>query len=172
MTLAVHQDAALAPVRAAMLRQATERAERTVARASSAAEALIAQARHDAGAAVARARADGAAQAGPLAAAERNRSRRESRSVALTAERLTHDELAGQIRSAVCGLRDGPGYRELRDRLADLARRAAGPDAEVTEHPGGGVTARAAGVVVDCSLPRLADRAIEVLGPHIARLCS
>lgn len=172
MTPATRQDAALAPVRAAMLRNARERADRIVAEASRAAEALIAQAEQDAGTAVARARAEGAAQAGPVAAAERNRSRRKSRSVALSAERLTHEELAGQIRSAICGLRDGLGYRELRDQLADLAGRAAGPDADVAEHPQGGVTARTAGVVVDCSLPRLAERAIEVLGPQIARLCS
>jgi len=172
MTLATRQDAALTSARAQMLRRAAERSEQTVAQASRASEALVARARRDAEAAVARARADGAAQAGPLATAERHRSREEIRSRELAAERAVHDELAGQIRSAVCGLRAEPGYPELRDRLTELALRAAGPDAVVTEHADGGVTARAAGRLVDCSLPRLADRVIELLGPSISRLCS
>jgi len=172
MTLATRQDAALAPARAVLARRAAERAERVVAEASRAADALVARARRDAEAAVEMARLEGAAQAGPLAAAERNRSRQENHSVVLAAELRIRDELAARIRSAVCGLRDGPGYSGLRDRLADFARQMAGPGAEVTEHPQGGVIAHGAGVVVDCSLPRLADRAIEVLGPQVARLCS
>jgi vacuolar-type H+-ATPase subunit E/Vma4 len=172
MTLATRQDAALAPTRAVLLRRAAEHAEQVVAQADQAARALVARARQDAETAVAQARSQGAAQAGPLAVAERSRSRRESHSVALAAELRIRDELAARIRSEVCGLRDGPGYGDLRDRLADLARQVAGRGAEITEHPEGGVTARTAGVVVDCSLPRLADRVIEALGPQIARLCS
>ena len=120
---------------------------------------------------MAQARADGAEQARPVAAAELSRSRRAARSVALGANLVAHDEMAGRIRAAVLGLRDEPGYPELRDRLARAARQAAGPRAEVSEHPAGGVIARAGGVVVDCSLPRMADRAIEALGPRIAGLC-
>ena len=117
---------------------------------------------------MAQARADGAAQATPVAAAELSRSRRAARSVALGASLAAHDEIAGRIRAAILGLRDEPGYPELRDRLASAARQAAGPQAEVSEHPAGGVVARAGGVVVDCSLPRLADRAVAALGPRIA----
>ncbi|HUZ51455.1 MAG TPA: hypothetical protein VMU94_02850 [Streptosporangiaceae bacterium] len=165
------QDAALDPVRAAMLRRATERADRIVGQARDAVQALAAEARSHADAAVAQARSDGAAQARPVAAAELNRSRRAARSVALGANLAANDEIAGRIRAAVVGLRDEQGYPELRDRLARAARRAAGPQAEVSEHPAGGVVARAGGVVVDCSLPRLADRAVAALGPRIAGLC-
>ncbi len=166
------EDDALEPVRAALIRRADERAHDLLARADDAAQTLVAAARRDADAEIARARADGAAQARPVAAAELSRSRRAARSVALSADLRTHDEVAGRIMAAVRGLRDEPGYAELRDRLAAMAVRAAGPGAQVTEHPAGGVMARAGGVVVDCSLPRLADRAIAALGARIARLCA
>lgn len=171
MTLLASQDAALEPVRAAMLRRSGVQAQRIVAQASDAADALVARASHDADASVAQARADGAAEARPVAAAELNRSRRRARSVALRAELDVHDELAGRIRTAVCELRDQDGYPGLRDRLADLATSAAGPGAVVSEHPDGGVVARAGGVVVDCSLPRLAERAVAALAARIAGLC-
>jgi hypothetical protein len=171
MSLLATQDAALEPVRAAMLQRAAENVDLIVGQARAAAAALVAEARGNAEAVVARARADGAAQAQPVAAAELNRSKRAARSVALGANLAAHDEIAGRIRAAVLGLRDEPGYSELRDRLARAARQAAGPQAEVSEHPAGGVVARAGGVVVDCSLPRMADRAVAALGPRIARLC-
>ena len=75
-------------------------------------------------------------------------------------------ELRSQVRAAVGGLRGEPGYGRLLDRLTTMARRAAGPDAAVEAVPGGGVSSRGrAGVVVDCSLPRLADLAVAALGP-------
>ncbi len=171
MNLLTTQDAALEPVRAAMLRRAAERADLITGQARDAAATLVTQARRNADAAVAQGRADGAAQAAPVAAAELSRSRRAARSVALGANLAAHDEIAARIRAAVLGLRDEPGYPELRDRLASAARQAVGPRAEVSEHPAGGVVARAGGMVVDCSLPRLADRAVAALGPRIARLC-
>lgn len=170
MSLLVTQDAALEPVRAALLRRATERADQIVRQAREAAQAQVEQARRTADVAVAQASADGTAEARPVAAAELNRSRRAARSVTLGADRAAHDELAGRIRAAVVGLRDDPGYPQLRDRLASLARQAAGPEAEVSEHPAGGVIARAGGVLVDCSLPRLADRAVAALGARIAAM--
>ncbi len=171
MTLLDDQVAALRPVRADLLQRAGQEAEATLTRARGEAAALVAQASREAEAAVTRAAQDGAAQARPVAAAELSRARRAVRSAALGRETRTRDEVAGQIREAVCALRDEPDYSQFRDRLADLALRAAGPDADVSEHPDGGVIARAGGVVVDCSLPRLADRAVEALGARIAGLC-
>jgi vacuolar-type H+-ATPase subunit E/Vma4 len=164
------QDVALEPVRTAMLRHATEQAERIVGQARDEAEALVARARLDAEDTVSKARADGAGQARSVAAAELSRSRRAARSVALRARLSVRDELAERIREAVGGLRHEAGYPEFRERLAEMARRAAGPGAIVTEHPDGGVVARADVVVVNCSLPRLADHVIEVLGPRIDRM--
>jgi hypothetical protein len=171
MTLLDEQVAALEPVRADLLRHAAREAGAALTRARQEAAAMIAAASGDAEAAVAAAAQDGAAQALPVAAAELSRSRRAVRSAALGRETRMRDELAWRIRQAVCALRDDPDYPQFRDRLAELARRTAGPDAVVSEHPDGGVIARAGGVVADCSLPRLADRAVAALGTRIAGLC-
>lgn len=171
MTLAATQDAALGPVRAAMLRKARSQADQILAQAASAAEALVARAHADADAAVAQAEADGADAARPVVAAELGRNRRAARSAVLGAELVTRDELVRRTRAAIIGLRDEPGYPQWRDRLGVLAGRVAGPDAVITEHPDGGVVARGAGILVDCSLPRLADRAIASLAGQITGLC-
>jgi vacuolar-type H+-ATPase subunit H len=170
MSLAADQEAALGPVRAALLAHAEEQAARIVAQAREASERVVARARHEAEAAVAQARSQGEAQARPVAAAELGRSRRAARSVALEAERTAHDELAARIRAAVLALCDDPRYPRFRDRLVGLAGSIAGPQAVVTEHPGGGVVARSPGVLVDCSLPRLADLAVVAFGARISEL--
>jgi hypothetical protein len=100
------------------------------------------------------------------------RSRRAARSLVLEADLATQQYLAGRIRAAVLSLRDEPGYPLLHDRLSEMAAGAAGPDAVLTDHPDGGVIATAPGVVVDCSLSKLADRAIAALGARIAALCA
>ena len=170
MTLLADQQAALAPVRAAMLERAAARADRMIADARRQADLITAQARRDAAEFVAAGRAGGRARAAAMAAGERRRSRHEARFLLLSARRDARDELISQAREAIVRLRDEPGYGELRDRLVRLALAAAGPDATVTEHPAGGVVARAAGLLVDCSLPRLADRAVEALGDDLRDL--
>jgi hypothetical protein len=154
-----------------MLRRADQRAEDILADARRQATELVARAQRAGEAELIRAREQGAEQAAPLAAAERSRSRHRARSAVLDARLVVRDQLAGQIRAAVCALRNDPDYPLWRERLAGLAARAAGPAAAVTEHPEGGVVARSAGVVVDCSLPRLADRAVDALGSRIAGMC-
>jgi hypothetical protein len=170
MTMRRRQETALAPVRAVLLREAAAEADRVLGDARHVTRAQLAQASADAAAAVSRARAAGRAQASPVAAAELSRGRREARRIVLDAESRARADLEGQVRAAIGGLRHEPGYGELRARLSDLARRAAGPGAIVSEHPGGGVVAGRPGVLVDCSLPRLAERAIGVLGPRITEL--
>ncbi|MGO8958265.1 MAG: hypothetical protein ACLQFR_12975 [Streptosporangiaceae bacterium] len=170
MTLRRRQDAALAPVRAVLLRDAAAEADRVLADARNAARAKVEQARADAAGAINRAEAEGRAQVAALALAELSRGRREARRILLDAESRARAQLAGQIRSALINLRYQPGYGELRAKLVELARRAAGPGATVTEHHYGGVVASAPGVFVDCSLPRLAERVIEILGPQLNEL--
>jgi hypothetical protein len=172
MTLTAEQQAALAPVRAAMLRRAAAEAEAITATARRDAAALLAAMRRDAKAALGQARSDGISLAAPLATAEQGRGRRAARAALLGAERSIRTEAEGRIRAAILSLPGQPGYDELRDRLAALARAAAGPDALVTEHPGGGVIAHAPCVLVDCSLPRLAERVIDALGPQIREVCA
>ena len=162
--------AALAPVRAGMLRLASDQAAGIIADARREADDIITQARRSAEAAVAQARAAGREEAAALAAAERSRGRTEARSVLLTAQRAALGELRSQVRAAVTGLRGEPGYGKLLDRLTTMARRAAGPDAAVETSPDGGVIARSRGVVVDCTLPRLADLAVAALGPGVREL--
>lgn len=168
--LGKRQELALAPVRTALLRSAAAEAGQILASARGAADALLEQARRDAASMISKAREEGRAQAAPLARAAISRGQREVRATVLRAELHARADLELRISSAITGLKGEPGYRELRDRLAELALRAAGPGATVSEHPAGGVVARAPGVLVDCSLPRLAQRAIEALGPRIREL--
>lgn len=171
MTLRSKQDAALEPVRTALISSAGDRAATAVARARDEAAALLARAGADADDAVAAAAAAGAADARLVAAAELSKSRRAARAVALGAEFDAYNYIAGRIRTAVLALRDDDGYPLLRRRLAEMALRSAGPSAQVTDHPDGGVVATAPGVVVDCSLGRLAERAIGALEAQIVELC-
>jgi hypothetical protein len=172
MTLAAEQQAALEPVRRAMLRRAAAEADSITVTARQEAAALVAAARRDAEAALRRARADGTALAAPLAAAEQARGRRDARAALLAAERGIRTEAERRIRAAILSLPDEPGYAELRDRLAALALAAAGPGAVLRDHPEGGVIAHGPGLLVDCSLPRLAERVIGALGSRITELCA
>ena len=164
------QELALAPVRAALLRDASAEAERLLASARGAADALLEQARRDAVSKISHAREQGRMQAAQLARAELSRGRREARAIVLGAELRAQSEAEDRIRSAIAGLKDEPGYASLRDRLAELALQVAGPGATVSEHRAGGVVARAPNTLVDCSLPRLAQRAERCDGPRISEL--
>jgi vacuolar-type H+-ATPase subunit E/Vma4 len=152
-------EAALAPVRAALLRRAREQADEIVGQARRQAEVALAQARSDAAGQVASAREAGRSQAVPLAAALRSQGRRGVRAAVLSAQREAYEELRDQVHASVTSLRGEPGYDLLLKRLRQDASNAAGPGATVTEVPAGGVIARGPGIVVDCSLPRLTDAA-------------
>jgi len=129
----------------------------------------------------ARARADAMAAEGRLEgerAAMRETARihaaavrtvRESR---LRAQRALVDELCSRVRDAVLELRDAPGYEQLLDRLAKMARDQLGPDAELERDPPGvgGVLARAGSRSVDYTLATLATRMIEGLGESLEAL--
>ncbi len=171
MTLRGQQEAALEPVRSALISRAASESAKMVAQARSTATALLAQAAADADEAVEQAAAVGAADARLVAATQLTRTRRAARSVVLGAELDIYQYLAGRIRTAVLALSDDKDYPALRRRLAEMALAAAGPGARVTDHPDGGVVARAPGVVVDCSLSRLADWAVAALDGPILALC-
>jgi len=162
--------AELAPARTRMLRDAADQAARILADARREADRIAAQARQDAERTVSLARAAGHAQAAPQAAAVRRRARSDARSALLGAQREAYDELRAQVRAAVDGLRGKPGYDQLLDALARMARLEAGPGGTVTASADGGVVARSPGVLVDCSLPRLADLAIEALDGEVREL--
>ena len=162
--------AALAPARAHMLRGAADQAALILAdarrrqtasprRPASEAERRVSQAR---------ARAERRRCRRPPRCG--GRAQRDARSVLLGAQREAYDELRARVRAAVGALRDEPGYDRLLEPLARHGPAAAGTGATVTRHPSGGVVARAAGMVVDCSLPRLADLAVEALDGEVREL--
>ncbi|HXZ74218.1 MAG TPA: V-type ATP synthase subunit E family protein [Streptosporangiaceae bacterium] len=162
--------AALAPVRAALLRHAREQADEIIGEARRQAEGALARARRDAAGRVAAAREAGRSQAAPLAAALRGESRRGARATVLSAQREAYEELRDRVGASVAGIRDEPGYELLLERLRWHACRVVGPGAKASEVPAGGVIARGPGIVVDCSLPRLADATMEALGDQVAWL--
>ena len=88
----------------------------------------------------------------------------------LGAQREAYQDLRAQVIAAVGGLQTEPGYQSLLSRLAAMATQAAGPGAAVTVQPDGGVVARSPGVVVDCTLPRLAVLAVDELGDQVREL--
>jgi vacuolar-type H+-ATPase subunit E/Vma4 len=169
-TAGTAQAAALAPVRGYLLGAARAEADRIVAAARAQAAALLRRARRDAEEAVRQARAQGLAEAAPAAAAQRRQGREQARSIVLGAQRQVLGELRAGVVAAAGGLRDEPGYERLLTRLVAMAGRAAGPGAIVTVHPAGGVVARSRVAVVDCSLPRLADLAVDALGDQVGAL--
>jgi vacuolar-type H+-ATPase subunit E/Vma4 len=162
--------AALEPVRQRLRRDAEDEAARLRADARTQAAAVVAQAQQDATVALAAAAAQAAATADPLTAAELRRARDAARSAVLTAQRAAFDELRSRVRTAVAALSAEQGYDQLLQRITHLAEQTAGPDAEVTLAPSGGVVARRAGVAVDCSLERLADLAVTDLGAAVTEL--
>ena len=116
------------------------------------------------------ARAAGRAQAVAQAAAVRRRARSDARSALLGAQREAYDELRARVRAAVDGLRSEPGYDRLLEALARMAQLEAGPGATVSASDDGGVVARSPGVLVECSLARLADLAVEALDGEVREL--
>jgi vacuolar-type H+-ATPase subunit E/Vma4 len=153
-----------------MLRDAADEAARILADARREADGIAVQARQEAERRVSLARATGRAQALPQAAAVRRRARGDARSALLGAQREAYDELRARVRAAVDGLRGEPGYDRLLKALARMAQLEAGTGATVSASPEGGVVARSPGVVVECSLARLADLAIEALDGEVREL--
>lgn len=161
---------ALAPVRAYLLTGAETEAKRILTEARAQADSILEQARRDAAETVSRARARGEADGAQAAAAERSRARDQARSIMLGAQQEAYQELRARARAAADGLRTEPGYQALLSRLVTMATRAAGPGAAVTVQPEGGAVARSGDVSVDCTLPRLADLAVDGLGDQVREL--
>ena len=164
--------AALAPVTERLRRDAEAEAERIRAAAQAEAASILDQARLDAAAAIARADETAAATAAPLAAAELRRAGDEARATVLSAQREAQEELYRQVRAAVAALADEAGYERLISQVQRLAAAAAGPGAQLSLPARGGVVAKSPGVLVDCSLDRLADLAVAELGASIRQLWS
>jgi len=162
--------AALEPVRQRLRRDAQEQAARLRGAAREQAAAIVQQAREDAAAVLGESGAEAAATAAPVTAGELQRARDTARAAVLTARREAYDDLRVRVRRAVGALPGEPGYDRLIQRMSRLAEQAAGSSAQLESPPAGGVIARSDGMVVDCSLVRLADLAVAELGAAIREL--
>ena len=160
----------LLPVREHMLDGARTEAERILAEARIQAASILRQARRSAEQAIERARAQGRAERAQAAAAERSQGREQARSIELGARREAHQELRDRVLAAAVALRGEPGYERLLSRLTVMAAAAAGPHPAIAVQAAGGVEARSGGVLVDCTLPRLAALAVDALGDRVREL--
>ncbi|MEU2158298.1 hypothetical protein ABZ532_25365 [Streptomyces sp. NPDC019396] len=165
-----HQPAALEPVRERLLRAARADAVELLARADREAEALLEEARAQAAAILDDARRQGETDAARGSTAELTRVRRTIRARELGVRRQAYEELCSRATERIRGLRHTADYPAIRDRLRRRARRLLGPEAEVAEHPGGGIVAQAPGRRGDCTLDALAARALDRLGAEAESL--
>lgn len=160
----------LAAVKEALLRRARDDAAELLGAADDEVDALLSAARERGSALRAAARTEGATDAEAVVAAELTRARRDARATLLAARREGYEELRARVHEGLGELRKEPEHAELVERLTDRARKALGPDAVVTEDPAGGVVAEAGGRRMALTLPALADRVLDDLGPEIEEL--
>jgi hypothetical protein len=163
-------DAALVPVRAALLAAADAAATVARSNAEQQRDEVLARARSTAAELLAAARAEGAAEASAAAGARIARSRGETRLTVLAAQRTLYDDLRKRCRTAATDLVGSPGYEGLKRSLVERARAQLGPEAVVTESPDGGIFAIVGCRRLDLSLPTLAERALARSAGEVAQL--
>jgi hypothetical protein len=158
--------------RDALLADAQASAQRIIAEADAEALERIEAARRAATDIVARARAQGEAEGRVLAAREAAREAALARMEVLAARGAAYEEFRRRACAAALALRDEAGYADLLAGLAAAARRDLGDDADLEVDPpdAGGVRARLGTRLVDYTLPALAARCVEALGPRLRRL--
>ena len=152
--------ASLAPVRRALLDDASAEADALLARARSDADSTIGAARRETQVAVEQARERATAARAATTDMARREAQRQAHRRVLRARSEVWRELVDRVIAAVDELRDDPRYPELVAHLTALARDQLGPDATIDEHPDGGIVARAGTRRVDYGLPALARRAL------------
>lgn len=155
---------ALQSVRAAIIEDARRRADQMLAAARLQADETRARARAEAESVIVEARAEGERD-GDAAVAERMRfARHEATATVLGARREIYREACRLVEDAVLDLRRDPVYTELLHRLRALVVDRLGADADVeVDVPGsGGVVAHLGSRRVDCTLPALAHRFIDL----------
>lgn len=162
--------AALASVRAALLRQAHADAQRTRAEADTEAATTVTRARARAREILVAARVRGEADAAAMRAADRVLAQRAARAKILAARRATYEQFRRQAIDAVCQLRERSDYPAIRTELTARARVLLGSDTVVTEDPRGGIIARDAGRRLDYTLAEFAVRALDRLGAEVEGL--
>ncbi|MEU3253368.1 hypothetical protein [Streptomyces sp. NPDC006997] len=162
--------AGLEPVRTRLLRDARADAEALLAAAAADAAAVFEEAEARAAAILAEARRQGGADAAAARRAVRARSRRAARARELAARRECWEELRRQVVRGVGELRAADAYPRLHERLTAHVRQSLGPDARITDVPGGGVVGEVPGRRVDCGLAAFAERALDRVGAEVEEL--
>ncbi len=162
----------LDPVRQVRLARARAEAERLLAQARDEAAETVAAAHSEAETTVAEARRQGSRDAAVENEGSGSESARAAREAVLAARREACDSLARTAEAAVLALRENPAYPRLLEALRAAALAQLGPGASVELDPRryGGVIARAGHRRVDYTLPVLAQRCVDALGPRIEEL--
>jgi vacuolar-type H+-ATPase subunit E/Vma4 len=162
----------LETLRSSFVAEALAEADRTRHTAHAERRARLDEARRQAREIVAEGRRSGERDAAVEVGQRCVRARRDARRMALAARAEVLEEFHRRAVEAAQALREGPGYAGLLDRLAAAARAQLGPAAQLEIDPpaGGGVVARAGTLLVDYTLPALAERCIAALGPDLQRL--
>ena len=162
-------DAALEPLREALLAAAGAEAEAVVRGAEDEAARTLAEASARAHDVVEQGRREGRADAGTALAAERSRTHRQARALVLAAQRAAYDDLRGAVQQQATALAEDPAWPDLRERLATCARQLLGSDAELVDVPGG-VHARSGSRTVEVTVSSLAEAELLALGPEVEQL--
>lgn len=155
------QDAALEPLRAALIAQARAEAQRLRGEAEADGRRVVVEAQRQAAQILAEAHTQGEADAAELITAERGKSRRAARAVVLAAQRAAYDDVQHKARAAVRALLAEPAGRE---RLEAAARARLGETAEVHALADGGLVAHTAdGRRIEASVQLLVETALADL---------
>ncbi len=153
--------AALQPVRRHLLECARADAEREIAEAEQEAERVLAAAHDQAAQLAETARAAGRDAAEAVSAQRRAALQRELRGAVLAARCDVYQRWCRRSTEAVLRLRDDPAYPHWAAALRAAAQATLGADAQLNEHPTGGVVAEAGQRCIDLSLAGIAARVLD-----------
>ena len=164
--------AALQPVRRRLLDCAQADADREIAEAEQDAHHVLAEARDQAAQLAETARAAGRAAAETVSAQRRAALQRELRGSVLAARRDIYQRWCHRGTEAVLRLRDDPAYPHWATALRAAAQATLGADAQLREHPTGGVVAEAGQRCMDLSLAGIAARVLDDTTAQVDELWS
>ncbi len=164
--------AALQPMRRHILECARADADREIAEAEQEAQRVLDAARDQAAQLAETARAVGRAAAETVSAQRRAALQRELRGAVLAARRDIYQRWCRRGTEAVLRLRDDPAYPHWAAALRAAAQATLGTDAQLREHPTGGVVAEAGQRCMDLSLAGIAARVLDDAKAQVDELWS
>ncbi len=153
--------AALQPLRRHLMECARADAEREIVEARQEAQRVLAEARDQAAQLAEAARATGRAAAERVSAQRRAALQRELRGALLATRRDIYQRWCTRSTEAVLRLRDDPAYPRWAAALRAAAQATLGADAQLSEHPTGGVVGEADQRCIDLSLAGIAARMLD-----------